>query len=333
VNSKERVINRIKGEKVDRIPNLSIVMQFAAKLIGVKYGDFCTDYKKLAEGMVMASQKFGIDAVSVISDPVRETAGFGAEIIIPEDGIPHCAGEFIKEYGDIKKLKVFDPVSRPRTFDRIKGVERIKELISDEFAVLGWIEAPFAEACDLRGINNIMFDIMDEPEFVKEMMEITLEQGILFAGAQIEAGADIIGIGDAASSLLGRKLYEQFVFDYQKRIIEAVHEMGAYAKLHICGNTAPILDLLPKTGADVIDIDHMVDFQTAVDTLNKGACACGNFDPVGVLLMGTPEAVDEAVRGCISSDDGKIIIAAGCEVPVDTPLENVKQINDTLLKY
>ena len=49
----------------------------------------------------------------------------------------------------------------------------------------------------------------------------------------------------------------------------------------------------------------------------------GNFDPVNILLEGTPEIVYEAAAKCIQKGKGRLILSPGCEVPVNTPVENV----------
>lgn len=64
MNSKERVRARLEGRPVDRIPNLNILMQFAAKFIGVPYGKYATDYRSLVEGNIQCCREFGIDMVS-----------------------------------------------------------------------------------------------------------------------------------------------------------------------------------------------------------------------------------------------------------------------------
>ena len=61
---------------------------------------------------------------------------------------------------------------------------------------------------------------------------------------------DIIGIGDAAASLISPAMFEEFAFPYQKRIVEAVHRAGARTKLHICGNTSAVLPQMIETGSD-----------------------------------------------------------------------------------
>jgi uroporphyrinogen decarboxylase len=176
----------------------------------------------------------------------------------------------------------------------------------------------------------MMMDIIDEPEAVKELLEITTEEAIAFAVAQIKAGADIIGIGDAAASLIGPTMYEEVALPYEIRIVDAIHKAGAKARLHICGNINQILEMVVRTGADIIDCDWMVDFENANKIFGSSSSACGNFDPVAILLEGTPEIVKKSVHKCLSESSPRGIIAAGCEVPIHTPVENLKAVNEAL---
>jgi uroporphyrinogen decarboxylase len=214
--------------------------------------------------------------------------------------------------------------------DRLKAVSLYKQECSDEFPILGWVEGAFAEANDLRGMYNVMVDLHKTPDFVAELVEISLEQAILFARGQIKEGARFIGIGDAAASLVSPKIYKELILPAEKRLIDEIHKSGAKAKLHICGNTSALLDLMAESGADIIDIDHLVDLQTAMDKIGDKALVCGNFDPVSVLLEESSETVKENVRRCIEIGKERIIISAGCEVPKFTPPENLKAVAEAL---
>ncbi|MHB8277057.1 MAG: uroporphyrinogen decarboxylase family protein [Candidatus Humimicrobiaceae bacterium] len=327
---RERVFRRLQGETVDKIPNLNIIMTFAAKFIKVSYKKYVTDYRYLAEGNIACCEKFGIDMMSAISDPFREAHGFGENIIFPEDDVPICNDFLIKEYSDIDKLKINDPLSCERMLDRINAIKLYKKEIGKKFPILGWVEGAFAEAADLRGLNKLMFDIYDAPDFIKELLEICTKQAILFSIEQINAGADFIGIGDAAASLVGPYIYKDFVLPYEQRIIDAVHKKGAKIKLHICGNISSILDLLPLTGADIVDVDWMVNFKIANEIFKDKCCACGNFDPVRVLLQGSTYDVERAVTSCINEGNSTTFIAAGCEVPKMTPFKNLIKVDSTI---
>ncbi len=324
---KERVFKRLKGEEVDKIPNLNIVMTFAAHFIKIPYKKYVTDYRYLVEGNIACCEKFGIDMVSAISDPYREAHGFGANIIFPDDDVPKCTDYFIKDYKDIQELKVNNAASSERMKDRVEAIKLYKKEVGQKYPILGWVEGAFAESADLRGLSKMLIDIHDAPGFIKDLLEICTRQAILFSEEQIDAGADFIGIGDAAVSLISPAVYKDLVLPCEQRIINAIHDKGAKAKLHICGNISSILEFLPLTGADIVDVDWMVDFKTAADVFQGNCCACGNFDPVRVMLQGDTGEVERAVVSCVNEGNNTTFIAAGCEVPKMTPLENMTKVD------
>lgn len=331
MNSYERVMNRFAGKPVDRLPNLSLVMMFAAKQIGVSYGAFCGDYRLLADSAFVCHEKFGFDMVCAISDPMREAEGFGAKLVYPEDSVPYSPVKRLQALSDIDTLKVIDPSMGRRMTDRVEAVRLMKQRAGKDIPVVGWIEGALAEACDLMHMEEVFINMLEEPEAIHRLLEICMEQGILFAKAQVEAGADIIGLGDAASSVIGPRLYREFGLPYQQKMIQAIHDMGAKAKLHICGNLNPMLEMLPQTGADMIDLDFMVDMERAADIFPEDCCICGNIHPVELMLQGTPEQIKEDVRRCMNIQNrNRSFIAPGCEIPRDTPEENVYALKAAL---
>ncbi len=328
----ERVTARLEGQQVDRVPNLCILMTFAAKYIGVTYDRYVLDYRLLVEGNLRCCEDFGIDMLSAISDPTREAQGFGAQVVIPYDGVPYTSKPLVESYEDVKKLKVTQFESCERMLDRIEAIRLYRQKAGDHYPILGWVEGAFAETCNLRGLSMAMTDLIKQPELMSDLLEICTQQSIQFAIAQIHAGADFIGIGDAAASLIGPRFYRPFVLPYEQRIIQAIHQAGAKVKLHICGNITSILELMVQSGAEILDVDWKVDFNKAVITCGDICAACGNFDPVSVLLQGTTETVASSVENCLNVSHPTTMIAAGCEVPRDTPIENLKTVSLTLIK-
>jgi MtaA/CmuA family methyltransferase len=207
--------------------------------------------------------------------------------------------------------------------DRLEAVRLFREQVGGEVPVMGWVEGALAGAADLRGVTNLMTDLYDRPEWVEELLELCTEVEIAFARAQIEAGADIIGLGDAVASQIAPRLYARYALPYEQRIFAAVHEAGALARLHICGNTSKIVDQMARSGADIIDIDWMVDMEAAAQAFGDIAI-CGNFDPVAVMLQGTPDDVYAATQNCMRLGGERAISAAGCEIPDGTPHENLR---------
>jgi MtaA/CmuA family methyltransferase len=326
----ERVYNRLAGRSVDRIPNLNILMAFAAKYVDVSFDKFCRDCNYLVAANIKCNEYFGIDMLNTMSDPFRETYDFGAKIEFPFDSLPISKGHFINEPSDLKKLKLFEPRNSTRILDRINAIEAYKKETGNHYSILGWVEGSFAEAADLRGVSEIMMDLYDEPEFVKELLGVCLEEGIICAREQIKAGADFIGIGDAAASLTSPNIYREFILPYEQKLIQEIHNFGGKVKLHICGNITHLLEDMMKTGADIIDIDSMVDLKTTVQKFKGIAAINGNFDPVRVIFNGSPTSIKQAVKDCVTYGDETTFISAGCEIPRDTPYENLKAVDDAL---
>lgn len=323
MNSYERYRARLSGQPVDRLPNFDILMMRAAHHIRQPLSSYYLDHHVLVEANLAAAADFHIDILQAISDPYREAVDFGLEVEFPADNLPINRTPLLADQADLRKLLPPVPASGRRMSDRLEAVRLFREKAGGEFPIMGWVEGALAEACDLRSMYLVMTDLVSSPAWLTELLEVCVETGIAFARAQVAAGADIIGLGDAVCSQISPKMYRQFALPYEQRIFAAVHEMGAAARLHICGNTTRLLPDMLESGADIIDLDWMVDLSKAVDLFGDRAAICGNFDPVTVMLQGTPETVSAAVRNCTAQGGARHFSAAGCEIPDGTPDENL----------
>lgn len=330
MNAKKRVFSVLEGKRPDRIPNLNIIMQFAAREIGAGYSKYCKDHKTLVEGNIVCAERYGLDCVTTMSDPMREASAFGAKIEFPEDSVPYAPRNLIVDEKQVLDLKPTRPCDSERMTQSVMAIERYKKSLGDDMTVIGWVEGCIAEAADLRGVNELLMDLVDNEGFVSDLMDVCLEQAVWFAKAQIEAGADIIGVGDAIASVAGPLYYQKFALPYEIKLLSAIRSMGAKTKLHICGNVTPFLEHLPAQYCDIIDLDWMVPFGRAAALLGDQCALSGNYDPVAILLQGTPSTVRDAVIDCSHAGVSRYISAAGCEVPNATPTENLLAVLETL---
>jgi len=210
--------------------------------------------------------------------------------------------------------------------NRTKALALFKQKVGGEKMIEGWIEGPIAEAADLRGINAVMTDFFDDPKFVRDLFAFVIEMELRFAKAQIEAGADLIGIGDAAASLVGPKIYEEFVWPYEKQLVDGIHALGGRTRLHICGNTRKILPGMGRLGCHVVDLDFLAPIHEGRAQMGPAQVLLGNADPVRVLRNGSVDDVTRAVMECHRQAGARFIVGAGCEVPRDTPPENMRAL-------
>ena len=330
MNGRERVLAMLDGRPADCLPLMPITMMFAADQIGVKYGEYAGDCRKLVEAQLRTAERFGFDYVSCISDPTREAADCGAAIQYFDDQPPAIdeTGALLSDKKTLARLKAPDPLGGGRMHDRVKAAALFSEKVGGELLIEGWIEGPCAEAADLRGINTLMLDFYDDPAFIRDLFDFILEMELEFAKAQVEAGVDVIGVGDAAASLIGPRLYSEFVWPYEKRMFDSLHEMGTRIRLHICGNISRILEPIGRLGCELVDVDYLVSLAQAREEMGPNQVLAGNINPVAVLRNGTPESVTQAIAECHRQAADRYIVAAGCEVPRDTPPENVLALGD-----
>ena len=324
MNSLERMHRRLAGEPVDRPPNFDIMMQFAAHHIGAPLSRYYQDHRVLCEANMAVLEDFALDIVQAISDPYREAADFGLEVEFPEDSLPMATRPLLAAPADLRKLRPIEPSLGRRMSDRVDAVRWFRERVGGTVPVMGWVEGAMAEAADLRGVTDLLLDLYDRPEWVAELLEITGQQAILFARAQVDAGADIIGLGESVASQVSPRIYERLILPWEQRVFAAVRELGAIPRLHICGDTSGILRPMAESGASIVDLDWMVDLEEAAALYaGDGPALSGNFDPVAVLLQGSPEDVYEATYRCLEIMGPRGISNAGCEVPLGTPHENL----------
>ena len=328
MTSRERVLAHLEGRPVDQLPLMPITMMFACLQIGARYRDYCTDYRVLVEGQIRTAEKFGFDYVNTMSDPAREAADCGASVEY-FDNQPVAIVEnqaLLADKTKLASLKIPDPLGGGRMHNGIQALALFQERVGKDKLIEGWIEGPIAEAADLRGINTLMMDFFDDPAFVRDLFAFVIELELRFAREQIKAGADVIGLGDAAASLVGPQIYEEFVWPYEKKLVDGIHAMGGKVRLHICGNTRRILPGLGKLGCSIVDLDSMASISEARQQMTPGQVLLGNLNPVAVLRNGDPAAVTAAIAQCHRDAGAPFIVGAGCEVPRDTPPDNLRAL-------
>ena len=324
MTSKERIYAILRGNSYDRPAVTPIFMAWAAHYVGHCYRDYYLDGDILVEAQLAVTRAFNLDQVSAISDPWREASAYGVEFDYPAEGIGKPKGLLIKKQDDLSRIKLLDIENCERTKQRIESVRKMAREIGQTYSVLGWVEGPLAEYADLRGLETALMDLIDDPEMFLEAADTIVQNAVSFARAQVESGADMIGVGDAAASLVGENLYCKYILPLEQNLIAEIYEAGAAVKLHICGNTMNIIEHVAQTGADVIDIDWMVPLDKARQSAGPDVTLCGNFDPTAVLLQGGPDDVAKAARHCIEAAGDKFFLMPGCEVPPATPEENIR---------
>jgi uroporphyrinogen-III decarboxylase len=324
MTSFDRTIDFIEGRAVDRIPFHPILMRFAARYAGVRYRDFCLSASHKCSANIKCATDFQSDWVNTMSDPYAEAEAFGTVIHYPDNDLPIVQNYAIRDISDIDRLAVIRTSDNRRMQERVHEITEYRVKSTDSFFVCGWVEGPLAEYCDIRDINLAMTDLYEHTERVHRALDIITESAAAFITGQVRAGAHCIGIGDSVCSLISPDLYNEFCFARQKALVEHIHSLGAYSKIHICGNISAILPDVIRTGANIIDIDHRTGSVADVMTLLRpGQVFSGKSDPVSVIQEGDKKLIMESTFSFFEEAGRRTIVSAGCEITPETSVENL----------
>lgn len=332
----DRYLAVIHGELPDRAPVSPFIMQFAARVAGVSYKDYCESGEVMARAQALCSRTFGYDSVNVTSDAVREYAAVGGPVAsFGDESVPAAEPEpFVKSSDDLHQLHLPDPLGDNPMNEQIKALRMLRAELPDQ-VVYGWVEAPFQQASILRDINYFMVDLRTDRALAKEILSFAVELETVFAYAQIEAGAQFIGIGDALASLAGGDDYAEFNLPYISELVARIKRRGTYVKYHACGRTKHIWPYMRQVPFDILNLDSLVDLGEARAFFGDQFVLKGNLNPVTVMMDGAPDDVRAAGRAAfeLAGANGKFMLSPGCELPPQTPDENLRALVESADMY
>jgi uroporphyrinogen decarboxylase len=325
-------IEAVLGSRIpDRVPVFPNIHFGTARLSGYTTTEFATDGKKNAASLIGAWRECGYDGVQVGSDVTVEGEAVGSRVNYPPDNIPAVVEPFLSD-PRIERLKMPDPHRDGRMPVLIESTRIAAKEVGEKAFVVSTVMGPLNLAGQIRGVENLMLDFYDRPEFVEELLDFAVEVGSAHGRAQVEAGAHGILIGEALASpaMISPAFFRKYIRERERRLIQALRASGAKNTiLHICGDIRGILADCAMTGTNLIDIDWMVDMGEVIE--NEGMrkakiTARGNLNPAGVLLSQNPEDVIRESRKLIEANKtrGRFILSAGCNMSPASVPENLR---------
>ncbi|MFC2015353.1 uroporphyrinogen decarboxylase family protein [Chloroflexota bacterium] len=336
MTNRERFFAAMNGEEADRVPLFPLLMFLAVDRAGISYRQYAMDGQALTEAQLLVQERYDLDAITVCSDAFPVSADLGGDIVHLEDNPPYLRRPLITSTSDLERLRRPDPLARDgRMGDRVRAAAAMARAVSGEVATLGWIDMPLAEACSVCSVSEFMMLLMDDPAGAHRILTFLTEIVIDFALAQVEAGVDMIGAGDAVAFLVSAATYEEFALPYERQVCQAIHDAGSLVKLHICGDTTHLLDKTVESGADLFNVDHMVPLVRARDAYGaRGKCFKGNLDPVAHVMQASSAQCEAMAHECIDVAWGtNYMLSAGCEIPAETPDEVFRAFCDAPRTY
>ena len=195
---------------------------------------------------------------------------------------------------------------------------------------------PLCTAAFVRGVNELMVDLAEEPEAAHRLIGYCTDAVIRWLAAQAEAiGPSVEGILilDDIAGFLSRRMFREFALPSFQRICAAFP--SDWVKVyHNDANIRPFVADLPDTGFDVINFTHNLEITAVRDATGGKLCLMGNVNPLEIGVRGTPLQVKEAALSVLRKMGGSgMILSLGGGISPGMPAENVRALIDALTEF
>ncbi len=330
MNGYERVKAFVNGGEFDRPPFMPLIIEWVSRQKGIPYPDFVYKPEVRAQAYLDICDAFDVDCVLPDTDFFEQLEDFGK---IPTwTDIGFQAPPIIKDPSDIDRLKVPEIKLGTRQGNRIEIIQRVADKVKGKKYIFGICIGPFTEYGNARDITQTLRETKKNPDAIKRGMDIFFENCMSFIKAQMAAGADGIQIVEPSCSLISPQFYRDHVLPLHTKMVEEIQKDGGFCRLHICGDTSRIMPYTLGTGTRILDVDSQVDLAAVEHLLADNQRFCGNLNTTEEVLFGKPEEYETYVNKRIEATHNRIIISAGCDVPPDTPAENMRAWHDAVVK-
>ena len=232
----------------------------------------------------------------------------------------------IESEADLAAYKPPDPRDSPV----LAKVRALREQHPDKaVAVVG--EGGWATAVWIRsGLENVFLDMALRPDFLKGVMQIGVDYHTELFELALEAGADIILMGDdyagKTGTMMSPKQYEEQILPGDAAVVAAIKKAGGYCIKHSDGDLWSILDRIVGTGVDMLgplEPNCGMDLAAVWDRYDGEVSVMGNVD-VDLLSRGSREDVIEVTKDLLAraSVNGGHIMSSGNSISSSVDPDN-----------
>ncbi|MBI3695298.1 MAG: MtaA/CmuA family methyltransferase [Acidobacteria bacterium] len=326
MNGRERVLAALRRQPVDRPPTCNPTSVATLELMehsGASFPHANRVPDLMARLAAAGHTELGFDTIMPVFSVIQESSALGCRIEWGEkDNWPTVRmREPIWQRPDDIRIPA-DLLTHPDTRCVLEAIKILKRDFGNEVAVIGKTMGPWTLSYHCFGLEDFLLLTADDPGQAMLCLDRLKEVTVAFGLAQIEAGADALTLPDhATGDLVSGQYYKRFLLDLHTEFRE---RLPAPIILHICGRTLDRMDYIAQTGVAAFHFDSRNDPFESVKVVKDRLSLAGSVNnPVTLLSKGPAEVRREVWRNL---DAGVRLIGPECAVPLQTPIENLKEI-------
>jgi uroporphyrinogen decarboxylase len=298
--------------------------------------DLCFSPEYAAEITLQPIRRFNFDAAIIFSD-----------ILV----IPHALGRSVRfEAGEGPRLDPLDTPEKVATlspradFAKLEPVyealRRVRRELDGKTALIGFCGAPWTVATYMvagQGTPDqapARMMAYRHPDAFEKIIDVLVENSILYLMGQLKAGADCLQIFDTWAGVLPPREFARWSIEPARRIVAGVRKEFPDAKIigFPRGAGALLPDYVEATGVDGVSIDWAAEPSLIRQRVQNRVAVQGNLDPLVLIAGGA--ALDRAVDDVLENyAKGRLIFNLGHGILPETPIAHVEQMIKRVRAY
>jgi uroporphyrinogen-III decarboxylase len=291
-------------------------------------------------------------SIAVDLQNVYEAAWFGCDLLFSDDQVP----DTVPRWQDSDRKREILDRGIPDPFSGIMEKNReyyeyfLRKAEAFEYrgrrvrhvsaSALG-TDGPLTVAANLRGATELFSDFLEDPDYVRELLDFVTEAIIV----RITAWRRYLGqsekqhgfaFADDSCQLISVGMYREFVLPCHQRLRRELSTDISGGSVHMCGDaTRHFTTLRDALHIDSFDTGFPVDFGALRQRLGPDVQIQGGPE-VALLRTGTPLAVAERTQQILESgimQGGRFILREGNNLAPGTPLRNTEAMYESVKRY
>lgn len=345
MTERENMLRTIRFERPDHIPMVFAINPACYESYHHDdLFDLIADHKLLFPNFKRPEGKFTPEFAPVANASAPYTDDFGCVWKTTQNGITGTVVSHpLADWDSFASYKMPDPA-------RSNGLEPIDwSQIEQEFVRVkqegGFTQGglrhghTFLQLCDLRGYENLLFDMMDEEPLLDTLIEQLEAFNTEILKRYLAFDPDMVcfpeDLGMQSGPMLSPEQFVRYIKPSYQRMMKLARDKGKIVHMHSDGDIRLLVDELIDGGVDVINLQDLVNGVDWIAERFKGrVCIDLDIDRQSVTPYGTPEDIDRLIRTeveTLSSKDGGLMMIYGLYPGV--PIENVKALMDAMERY
>jgi MtaA/CmuA family methyltransferase len=348
----ERAKEALRRGVPDVVPVFSRDLTFPLDVVGYTTPEVCRggpngvyDGEKAAKAVIASVEHLGHDiATGTIWDLGLSSDAYGGETQYPEYGIPMVKTAAFKEHPElIDTAQPLDFKKDGRYPGILKSYRLVSEKIGKTKGIAVNIEGPVTEASMMRNVEDLVFDMMADPEMAEKMLNLATTNIIHFIEECFDAGANcaaFLASSNDGTEILTPEYMVKYSLPNITKIVNATKKLGYPVVYHPHGNFTDEKhwDLLEKsidTGIAGFQFAENNNYKLAKEKWGKRVAILGGIDIANAILPGPTSRIEEEVKNRVRdcAPGGGYVVMAACSLHRKTPIPHVKAMTDAAHKF